>query len=267
MILGLVKQWICNSFQERGAAGSPAATVLLEEWVQSERLQSLAKRNDLPETTYLMALSPNTYQIRWFTPSCEAYFAGHATLAAAYTVFMLGLVQEGTVLFTCEKGDIKVTQRGDRLSMPFFKEPIGVPVTTLEIPAALRLVIPTHCLELFLGRDVVCILPSQRDVETYVPDFLVLSNIPARGLCITAPGSDTDYVSRFFCPKYGVPEDPVTGTSHAVIARYWSQRLGKNVVVGRQCSALGGIVHCRVCPEWTEIEGRVTFSQVSHAIL
>lgn len=246
-------QTIGNAFCEERFRGNPAATVIVDEWPSAPLMQAIAEQNNLPETSFLVPTASGA-MIRWFTPEREVHMAGHATLAAAHCLFNEPQhAGRGMLLFTWECGEFSVTQRDGVLWMSF-DAPSLTPFT-LD-PLHLGLASLRHA---FLAHDVVAVLPDADAVASFTPEAASLLSLPGRGLAITAQSDrgDCDYVSRFFCPRYGVPEDPVTGSSHAVLARYWAEQLGKTQLVGHQLSRRGGAVYAKVHEHTTEIGGRV----------
>jgi predicted PhzF superfamily epimerase YddE/YHI9 len=248
-------QTISNAFCEQGFKGNPAATLILEEWFPASTMQAIAEQNNIPETTFLLHDGMD-FRIRWFTPEREVYLAGHATLAAAHCLSRHHRyrVLDG-IRFKWERGEFTVIQEGDIFWMEFDAQAFSP-----SEPHAFQFSTPcAHLRHAFLAQDAVAVLSDAEAVLSFDPHAVDLIALPGRGLAITAPGNgnDCDYVSRFFCPRYGVPEDPVTGSSHAIVARYWSEHLGKKHLVGHQLSSRGGVVHSKIQDEKTWIGGRI----------
>jgi len=230
--------WQVDAFTSRVFAGNPAAVVLLERWLPDETLAAIAAENNLAETAYLVRQGED-YAIRWFTPAVEVPLCGHATLASGWVV--LNRIEPGraAVTFHSQSGPLTVSRDGERLAMDF-------PAIAVE-PAdagALTAALGRKPLALYQGFQWLAVYAGEDEVRTLKPDFAALTATGIHGVIATAPGRDCDFVSRFFAPAVGIPEDPVTGSAHSRLVPYWSQRLGKSRLFARQVSARGGELWC-----------------------
>lgn len=253
-----LQQTICSVFSSTPASGNLAATVVLDDWPEDSAMQSLAERNNLPETTFVLP-ERDGFRIRWFTPVRETVLAGHATLAAAFTLMEQGHCgRSDDVHFYWRDGDFHTWRRDGILWMEYGNSDRDIAALAQDEAALIRSETGLSPIDCFKEQDLVAVLPGEQDVLDFQPDPARLLNLPGRGLAITAAGGPHDYVSRFFCPRYGVLEDPVTGSSHAILARYWARKLAKGSLTARQCSPRGGVVYSQVEPGRTLIGGQAT---------
>jgi predicted PhzF superfamily epimerase YddE/YHI9 len=228
-----------DAFTDRLFAGNPAAVVPLERWLPDATLQAIAMENNLSETAYLVPRGER-FALRWFTPLREVDLCGHATLAAAFVAYgPLGFVAD-RIPFDTASGELTVTRDGVWLWMDFPADP---PVA-VEAPALLAQGLGRTPREVLGAADYLAVFDSEDEIRALAPDFRTLAQLDRRGVIATAPGRDADFVSRFFGPKYGIDEDPVTGSAHCTLAPYWAARLGRQELTGRQVSKRGGVVRC-----------------------
>jgi PhzF family phenazine biosynthesis protein len=240
-----------DAFTGRVFAGNPAAVCPLEKWLPPERMQAIAAENNLAETAFFVR-SGERYQLRWFTPNVEIDLCGHATLASAFVLFRFLTPQEDSVTFDTQSGELTVRRDGDLLAMDF---PARPPERCRPHPRLIE-ALGAHPLEILAARDYMVVYASEEDVRSLRPDMTLLAALDRFGVIITAPGSDADFVSRFFAPAQGVPEDPVTGSAHCTLIPYWSRRLGKKRLQARQVSPRGGELCCEDRGERVVIAGR-----------
>ena len=227
------------AFTRRLFAGNPAAVCLLEEWLPNEQMQAIAPQTDLAETAFLIERD-GFYDLRWMTPTIEVELCGHATLASAHVLFQhLGYAGE-TIRFQTQSGELKVSQAAGRLVLDFPAQPARETSPNEALSAALGAQ-PEHILQ---GRDAYAVFASQAAVAALRPDLERVAQLDAQGVVATAPGDDCDFVSRYFAPAAGIPEDPVTGSTHCTLIPYWSRRLGKKELFARQISPRGGELFC-----------------------
>lgn len=223
-----------DAFTRTLFSGNPAAVVLLEEWLDADVMQAIAAENNLSETAFVVPMQ-GRYGLRWFTPSVEVDLCGHATMAAAWAVFDHYEPHGLSLVFSTLSGELTVTRESaspeSRLHMDFPLRP-GTAIDHQPLAKALKLPV---C-EAYLARDLLVILPDEADVQYYIPDFEVLAQQPGFGVILSAPSKECDFVSRFFAPAQGIPEDPVTGSAHCTLAPYWQQRLNKASLSARQLS-------------------------------
>lgn len=244
-----------DAFASRAFAGNPAAVMPLPEWLPDQTLQAIAAEHNLAETAFFVPKGRD-FHLRWFTPTVEMDLCGHATLASAYIVFNELDRSRDKVVFHTQSGALTVTRDGDRLVMDF-------PVLKTE-PASVSEVAPVaevlgaRVIDLRRGWTYVAVLESEDAVRALAPDIARIAALPL-DVIATARGAKADFVSRVFLPKIGIPEDPVTGKAHCILAPYWSEILERKTFFARQLSKRGGEL-------WLRLEGdRVKIS--GHAVL
>lgn len=245
-----------DAFASRVFTGNPAAVCPLEKWLPDTVMQAIAQENNLSETAFFVQ-EDGGYQIRWFTPAAEVDLCGHATLASAFVLFQRLNIEGNTVTFTSRSGPLKVTQKDHLLSLDFPAqppEPCDPPQALLDALTVEPKDVPPE--EVLLAEDYIVVYAAGSDVSLCRPDFSALKGLGARGVAITAPGNDVDFVSRFFAPNVGIDEDPVTGSVHCSLTPYWSKRLGKKQMVAHQISERGGELHCADAGERILISGQ-----------
>jgi PhzF family phenazine biosynthesis protein len=242
-----------NAFTSKPFAGNPAAVCPLAGWLDDGRLQAVARENNLSETAFFVPRGDH-YELRWFTPRCEAKLCGHATLASAFV--LLQLLQTGldSVRFeTRRSGTLTVSRDGDSLAMDF---PALAPWACEAPPKALIEGLGKRPDEVVqIEDDYFAVYGREGDVKSIRPNLSVLEKLHPAAVAITAPGSDCDFVSRYFAPSYGIPEDPVTGSTHCSLAPYWARRLGKASLFARQISERGGKIRCEVQTQRVILKG------------
>jgi len=234
------KVYYVDAFAEKLFSGNQAAVCPLKEWVPDDVMQSIAAENNLSETAFFTG-SKGRYQLRWFTPVSEIDLCGHATLASAYVIFNHVDRPIKEVVFDTKSGVLKVKKEGDLLTMDF---PSQMPK---ECKAPFKLLSALNCkpVEVLKALDYIVVLPDESIVKYIEPDMELMKKLDLRGVAVTAKGKDADFVSRFFVPKYGINEDPVTGSSHCELAPYWSKKLGKKELRAIQLSKRGGEILCK----------------------
>jgi PhzF family phenazine biosynthesis protein len=240
-----------DAFTDRLFAGNPAAVVLLPAWLPDATLQAIAGENNLSETAFLVRQG-ETFGLRWFTPTVEVDLCGHATLASAFVLFEEHQAAGPQVVFETRSGMLKVEVRGELLAMDFPSRP---PTRTGPIPSLAR-TLGIEPSEVLAAHNLLVVLENRRDVERLRPDLDAIAALDAHAVIVTAPGGDCDFISRFFAPKAGIPEDPVTGSAHCTLTPYWSARLGKRTLHARQVSRRGGEIFCEDRGERVTIAGR-----------
>jgi PhzF family phenazine biosynthesis protein len=231
-----------DAFANGPFTGNPAAVFVLEEYPGDGFLSQVAQEMNLSETAFLVQTSPGAYRLRWFTPTTEVDLCGHATLAAAHALFETGAVAGSTVQFETRSGQLVVSRYSDgSLTMDFpSEEP-----TERPRPADLETMLGAPVAWYGENRmDALVQLEESGWVRSLDPDLNAISRLPVRGLIVTAAGDESgvDFISRFFGPQSGVPEDPVTGSAHCALGPFWHKRLGRPDLVGYQASARGGTV-------------------------
>lgn len=241
-----------DAFTSRVFAGNPAAVCPLESWLDDALMQAVAMENNLSETAFFVPAGRG-YHIRWFTPAAEVDLCGHATLASAYTLFTRIDPSRSEVTFQSRSGPLTVAKEGDLLAMDFPAQP----PSPCDPPAPLVEALGLEPLTVLRSEDYFVVFPAEQDVKDLDPDMGLLGKIDLRGVTVTAKGSgEADFVSRFFAPKYGVNEDPVTGSAHCALIPYWSEKLGKKDLTAHQVSKRGGELFCKNNGDRVVIAGR-----------
>ena len=235
-------------------SGNPAAVCPLEAWLDDATLQSIAAENNLSETAFIVA-SAEGYDLRWFTPALEVDLCGHATLAAAYVVLNHLRPDLDAVTFATLSGKLVVGRDGDGLTMDF---PARAP-TQVAVSPALSDALGEAPSEVHASRDIVAVYADEACVRRLSPDQArLLALDEGLGVIATARGDTVDFVSRFFVPKAGIAEDPVTGSAHCTLVPFWAERLGKSHLVAHQVSARGGELHCEHRGDRVTLSGQCT---------
>lgn len=232
-------------------SGNPAAVVPLKAWLPDSMMMAIAAENNLSETAFFV-MEEKGYSLRWFTPSAEVDLCGHATLATAHVLFSeLGFKQE-SIAFETRSGKLVVRRNGDGYEMDF----PASQTTEVCLNDAVTEALGAAPVSLRDGTYGMAIYDNAEQVAALTPNFDAVSKLPWWGVIATAPGRDCDFVSRFFAPAKSIPEDPVTGSAHCLLAPYWSERLGKTKLLARQISKRGGEIGCAVRGDRVELSGR-----------
>ncbi len=250
-----IRQYQVDAFAGRVFEGNPAVVCPLDAWLGDHLLQAIAEENNLSETAFFVPRGSG-FHLRWFTPLTEIDLCGHATLASAHVIFShLGHTPK-EIAFETRSGILTVARQGDLLVMDFPARP----PRTCTPPPALVAGLGVRPLEVLAADDYIAVLESEDAIRAVAPDMAKLRELDLRGVCVTARGSDADFVSRFFGPKLGILEDPVTGSAHCELAPYWSARLAQASLKARQLSRRGGELHCELKGDRVALAGRaVTF--------
>ena len=242
-----------DAFTANPFAGNPAAVCPLVEWLDDKVLLSVAAENNLSETAYFVPRG-NHYELRWFTPRCEVKLCGHATLASGFVLMQVLAPGLKSVRFeTRYSGALPVSRDSNLFAMDF---PSLTPWPCAAPPAALTDGLgktPDRVLQ--IEDNYFAVYQNEQVVRSIRPDLKLLEELHPAGVAITAPGRDADFVSRYFAPSYGIPEDPVTGSTHCSLAPYWAQRLGKRTLHARQVSERGGEIWCEVKEQRVILKG------------
>ncbi|MPY88927.1 MAG: PhzF family phenazine biosynthesis isomerase [Luteitalea sp.] len=240
-----------DAFTGRLFGGNPAAVVLLEAWLPDEVLAAIAAENNLAETAFVIPRT-DLAPLRWFTPTVEVDLCGHATLATAHVLFHHRFPSLDRLAFSTHTGELIVTRDDGLLSMDFPVRP-GAPV---EVSDALASALGVRPREALRARDLLTILDSEAEVRALRPDMQGIAALDEFAVIVSAPGDTTDFVSRFFAPRAGIPEDPVTGSAHCTLVPYWASRLGKSTLTAKQVSARGGDLVCELRGDRVVMAGR-----------
>ena len=258
----LKKMYQVDAFTDELFQGNPAAVFYLEEFFPTHLMQALAAENNLAETAFVVNRGEYS-DLRWFTPTHEAPFCGHATLATAHTLIAEYGLSGPLEFHTVKVGKLKVTAQNDgyyQLDIPRLEpQPCDI-----DLDKVLG-VKPKFVFRNF--ENVFAVLDSSRQVRDFSPNFQLIERVDAGGVVITAAGdepSEADFVSRYFAPQGGIPEDPVTGSTHASLVPYWASVLHKNDMIAEQCSERGGHLLCTLTDERVFLRGKaVTYMEAS----
>ena len=240
-----------DAFTSKLFCGNPAAVCPLESWIDDKILQSIAYENNLSETAFFVEENDG-YRIRWFTPVCEVALCGHATLASAYIIFNEIDKTASNIKFFSNSGELKVTRDSDLISLDFPSRPPKISQNPENLNSAFNIK-PIEVLE---AEDYLLIYDNQKQIENISPDLNLLKEIDLRGVIVSSKGKDCDFVSRFFAPKYGIDEDPVTGSAHCTLIPYWAEKLGKKKLHAKQLSKRGGELFCEMKNDRVIISGK-----------
>jgi PhzF family phenazine biosynthesis protein len=242
--------WQVNAFADRPFAGNPAAVCILSSYPSDQWLQHVAAEMNLSETSFIVPTDEaNHFHLRWFTPTTEVDLCGHATLAAAHTLIEQNLITTGSAIcFQTRSGELRCSQAGSRITLDFPLTATHPDVDTRTKMALLNALGLNDAIVMRSKFDLVVVVDDARIVESLRPNFNLLKPIETRGVVVTSASQTTgiDFVSRFFAPRCGIDEDPVTGSAHCCLAPYWGERLSKTSLVGYQASSRGGTVYCDV---------------------
>lgn len=247
--------YLVDAFSDRAFGGNAAAVCPLEAWLPDETLLKMARQHNQSETAFFVR-NDDGFELRWFTTLDEINLCGHATLAAAHVIFEYLDYPATEIRFATRfVGELTVNRRGDWLALNF---PAWQTDVVSHPPALLlRALGVSEVKEVRVGRDYLVVLESQQQVEALRPDIAAMIPLD-KMVCVSAVGDEYDFVSRFFCPGEGVPEDPVTGSAHSMLIPYWAQKFGKNELSARQVSARGGDLRCALRGDRVLIEGQAT---------
>jgi PhzF family phenazine biosynthesis protein len=239
-----------DAFAERIFEGNPAAVCPLQHWLPDALLQKIADENNLSETAFFVQRAGDV-SLRWFTPEAEVDLCGHATLASAHVLFRHLGFAEPTIKFSTRSGQLTVSRSGHGYTMDF---PARTPVET-RAPALLLEALGLEDALVLAADDYLVVVEHESLVAGLTPDFSKLMDVGLRGVVVTAPGIEVDFVSRCFFPGLRVNEDPVTGSAHCEMAPYWAQRLEKTTLLARQLSRRSGFVRCTIAADRVELSG------------
>jgi PhzF family phenazine biosynthesis protein len=239
-----------DAFTKKVFGGNPAAICPLNEWLPAETMQKIALENNLAETAFFVK-KDDGYELRWFTPTVEMDLCGHATLASAYVLYELLGERADVLKFQTKSGLLTVEKKDDLLVLDFPSRP----AVACDVPDGLIEAIGKTPKEVLKSRDYLMVYESEEEVRAIKPNFAALLEIDTHAVIVTAKGSDSDFVSRFFAPEVGVFEDPVTGSAHCTLIPYWAEKLGKTKLFARQVSARGGELFCELVGDRVRIGG------------
>jgi len=241
-----------DAFTDKLFGGNPAGVIVLDAWPADPLMQSIALENNLAETAFVVP-EGDDFRIRWFTPAIEVNLCGHATLAAAFVMFTELNYSKDIIRFQSRSGWLYVSKNDSWLTLDFPSDMLR----PLDITSDMQKCTTANILEAYQGRsDYMFVLADEKAVKTSHFDQLAISHLGHRGIIVTAEGKDVDFVSRFFAPAYGIPEDPVTGSAHTTLTPYWSERLSKKNLTARQVSPRGGYIKCELTEDRVLISGQ-----------
>lgn len=250
-----MKYFIVDAFTDKLFTGNPAAVCLVEKSIPDKAMQLIAREFNLPETAFIEE-KEDGYGLRWFTPYIEVDLCGHATLAAAHVLMEAKLIDRGTkVRFHTRCGVLSAAFEGNMILMDFPRE------EAVEIPCPEEIVKGLKVEPLYSGRnrfDYIVEVESEHAVRNLNPDFGILSALDTRGIIVTSKSEsgEYDFISRFFAPRAGIPEDPVTGSAHCCLCPYWAGKLRKNRLTGYQASPRGGTVEVELIHDRVILGGK-----------
>jgi PhzF family phenazine biosynthesis protein len=243
--------WI-DAFTDRTFGGNPAAVIPLDSWPADALLQRIANENGLSETAYFVRTGPARADLRWFTPTVEVDLCGHATLASAHVLFNELGQAESPLVFDTKSGPLSVARRGPLIELDFPSRPASPAPAPADLLRGLGLK-PAEVLR--SERMWLCVYATAGEVKSLAPDFAALRAVAPGRIIATAPGTDCDFVSRFFAPDAGIDEDPVTGSAHCTLVPYWAARLGRAKLHARQVSRRGGELWCELAGDRVRMAG------------
>ncbi|HZW25576.1 MAG TPA: PhzF family phenazine biosynthesis protein [Gallionella sp.] len=252
-----LRQYQVDAFTTEVFSGNPAAVCPLDAWLDDRQLQAIAAENNLSETAFFVR-SENNFHLRWFTPIKEVNLCGHATLATAHVIFNhLGYTDQ-VIVFETRSGQLTVEPKNGLLEMDF----PSVSPKLCAPPEALLAGLGQQPVEVLAADDYIAVFADEETVRSIKPDFAKLAALDLRGVVVTGRGDNTDFVSRFFAPNFGISEDPVTGSAHCELTPYWASKLGKTSLRARQISRRGGDVLCELRGNRVSLAGHaVTFME------
>jgi len=248
----ILQSFVVDAFTDRPFHGNPAAVVPLNAWLPDDLLQSMAAEHNLAETVYFVA-QHNGFHIRWFTPKTEVDLCGHATLAAGFVIRQFLDSDASTIHFDSKSGLLKVSVDADVYTLDFPSRP----ATGIQADEHLQAGLNLKPRRVLAARDYLAVYDSAAEIRSLSPDMRELERIHRFAVIATAPGDEPgiDFVSRFFAPAQGVPEDPVTGSAHSTLIPYWAAELGKTKLRARQLSSRGGELFCQLAGDRVQIGG------------
>lgn len=247
-----LRMFFVDAFTSTLFHGNPAAVCPLETWLPDPLLQNIAAENNLSETAFFTRERDGSFHLRWFTPTQEVDLCGHATLATAHVIFTDGAHNRGEISFKSRSGPLRVLREGELFTLDF---PLWRVTPAAADPDLVRALGREPAALFTNSRDYLALFHSEQDVAALQPDMERLRSINREGVMCTAPGQVADFVSRYFAPQVGIPEDPVTGSAHCSLTPFWAERLGKTRLRAKQISPRGGELLCRLEGERVHISG------------
>lgn len=241
-----------DAFTNKVFKGNPAAVCPLEKWISEDLMQAIAEENNLSETVFFVK-NENSFDIKWFTPTCEIDLCGHATLAAAHIIFSELNYKEKQLTFNSKSGKLTVAKTADWYTLNFPSEEISA----IETPELLEQVLNVPVLKSFKGNGKLLVeLENETVIKNLAPKFNLLAQIETNMIIVTSKGDEVDFVSRVFAPNLGINEDPVTGSAHTLLIPYWMKKLHKTNLEAVQLSKRIGYLKCEYLNDRVEMSGQ-----------
>ena len=241
-----------DAFTDKVFKGNPAAVCPLEKWISADLMQAIAEENNLSETVFFVK-NGNSFDIKWFTPTCEMDLCGHATLAAAHIIFSKLNFKEKQLIFNSKSGKLTVTKAADWYTLNFPSEEISA----IETPELLKQALNVPILKSFKGNGKLLVeLENETAIKNLSPKFNLLAQIETNMIIVTSKGDHVDFVSRVFAPNLGINEDPVTGSAHTLLIPYWTKKLLKTNLEAVQLSKRTGYLKCEYLNDRVEMSGQ-----------
>ena len=248
-----MKIWIVDAFASKPYTGNPAAVAIVDEFPSDETCKLIAAEMNLSETAFVKPLNKNHFHIRWFTPKVEVKLCGHATLASSHILHQEKLITGNEILFDSLSGPLRIYISFPNYTLDFPLQRTGKAIESAAIKECFGKIV--QAVEAY--DDIIIELATEEELRSYIPQIDKLEKIDCRGIIVTTKGTgEYDFVSRFFAPKVGVNEDPVTGSAHCKLAHYWQQKLNKNDFKAYQASSRGGEIQISVVGERVHLTGQ-----------
>ncbi len=251
-----------DAFASKLFTGNPAGVCLLEDWIDDSTLQGIATENILPETAFLVPAGEE-YDLRWFTPNMEVDLCGHATLASGFVIMNHVKKNIESVRFNTKSGQLSVERQNDLYVLDF---PSRMP-EPCDPPERLAEILGKTPEEILRSRDLMVVYKNESQIRDMKPNFMEMAELDCFAVIVTAPGDHNDFVSRFFAPGAGIPEDPVTGSAHCTLIPYWAERLGKKDLHAVQLSERRGELFCKDLGDRVSIAGKAVEYLVGKILL
>jgi len=246
-----MKYYVVDAFTDVLFKGNPAGVCILENELDVSIMQNIAAENNLSETAFVLK-QDGYYSLRWFTPKAEIDLCGHATLGSAFVITNFIDTNTDKMRFETKSGTLIVDWKGDLYVLDF---PSRKPQKA-EITPQMEQAVGVSVCEAYISRDLLLLLKDERQIQNLAPDFELIKQIADHAVIVTAKGDNADFVSRVFAPNVGIPEDPVTGSTHTTLIPFWSDRLNKDKMIARQLSKRGGTIFCENCGDRVKMAGK-----------
>lgn len=256
-----MKQYVVDAFTDELFKGNPATVCVMDEWVSDELMLNIARENNLSETAFAVK-EGDSYRLRWFTPKTEIDFCGHATLGTSFVIANFIEPCCKAIKYQTLSGEFNIEVNDGTFVMDFPRYKLD----PVEVTDTMTKALGVKPIAAFKDRDLLLVLGSEQEVFELKPDLTAISELDGMCVAVTAKGKQYDCVSRVFAPRINIPEDPVTGSAHCMIAPYWSERLDKNPLTAFQASERTGVLYAEVCGERVKISGRAVLFGISEIL-